>query len=184
MKRAILCTVISFSILFSMAGCKTEKKSTTEPEFLDMIFEPEIYQTVEQIKDRSDAVVIGYYTDEPAEQYFKDDGTGLEFYTSRYSLHVEKVLKGELIEGSELTFSQMGKPDSDDYETKIKKDRKYLLFLCKKDIPEEEIYDAAGMEQGIVEINDNNKMYPYGDIGIMKTLNGKDFSEIQKKICK
>lgn len=40
------------------------------------------------------------------------------------------------------------------------------------------------MEQGIVEIKDDNKLYPYTDIGIMKTLNGKDFSEIQNEICK
>lgn len=73
-----------------------------------MIIEPVIYQSVEQIKDRSDAVVIAYYNDEPAEQYFKDDGIGMELYSSQFSLHVEKVLKGELIEGSEITFSQMG----------------------------------------------------------------------------
>ena len=99
-------------------------------------------------------------------------------------MHVEKVLKGELIEGCEITFSQVGKPDSDKYETKIKKDRKYLLFLCKKDIVDEDVYDATGVEQGIVEIKDNHKLYSYFDEGIMPEYDGKDISKISNEISK
>lgn len=40
----------------------------------------------------------------------------------------------------------MGKPNDDDYETKIKKGKRYLLFLCQKDLEStkgEIIYDAG-----------------------------------------
>ena len=184
MKRAILCFVIPFTLLFSM-GCATEKKVTSSRETVDIIVETNIYQTIDEIQDRSDAIVIASFEEEPAEQYEKDDGTGMELYASRYSLHVEKVLKGEVVEGRDITFLQLGKLDSDDYETKIKKGKKYLLFLHKKDFKEEDIYDATGMEQGIIEIKEHNKLYSYADEGsIMKTFDGKDLNNILNEISK
>lgn len=81
----------------------------------------------------------------------------------------------------------MGKPNDDDYETKIKKGKRYLLFLCQKDLEStkgEIIYDAAGVEQGIVEIKNNNKLYSYYDTGIMPEYDGKDLEKLENQIFK
>lgn len=80
---------------------------------------------------------------------------------------------------------QTGKPDSDEYETKIKKGKKYLLFLAQKDVSltgGEIIYDAVGVEQGIIEIKENNKLNSYYDEGIMTKYDGESLSKLAAEI--
>ncbi len=185
MKKNIFFSIVAFVLLFSLIGCAKEEKFVGSKDTPDFGYDMTIYQSIEEIKDRSDLIVIAYYDDAPREKYFKDEGTGMELYSSRYSLHIEKVLKGAETEGNVITFSQVGKPDSNDYETKIKKGQKYLLFLCQKNLEltgGEILYDATGVEQGIVEIKSNNKLYSYYDEGIMQEYDGVDLSKLEAKI--
>lgn len=185
MKKMIVCSVLLFALLFSAAGCtpeQSEQKFVGSRNTPNIFFEMEPYQTVAAIKEDSDAVVIAHYSEAPKE--WKEEAAGMELHSSRYMLHVDTVLQGDIKENSNIVFSQVGKPDSDEYETKLKKGKQYLLFLCKKETAGEAVYDAAGMEQGIVEIKNNQKLYSYTDIGAMAALDGKDFAVLQQELVK
>ena len=67
--------------IFSCRLCKG-KIFVGSQDTLGFGYDMDIYRTVDEIKDRSDAVVIAYYNDEPTEHYFKDDETGMELYSS------------------------------------------------------------------------------------------------------
>jgi len=188
MKRKFIIFTMSFLLIFSIAGCAKEEKfvgSKSTPGFhTDM----QIYESIEEIENISDLIVIASYSTDPQIITHKDAmREDLITYSSQYALKIEKVFKGNTAEESVITFWQYGKPDSDEYETKIKKGQKYLLFLSQKDLEAtngEVIFDATGMEQGIVEIQENNKLYSYYDIGIMPTYNGADFVKLEKELSK
>lgn len=182
MKKKALCfSVIIF--MLTITSCSQEKyvgSKHTEGFSLNM----EIYDSVEKMTSTSDLIVIASYSAPPTEYYEKDDETGFELYSTRYILHIEKVLKGDLEEGNEILFSQMGKPGIDEYETKIKQDKKYILFLAQKTLTDEAVYDANGIEQGILEINENNRLYSYFDEGVMPEYDGEKLSKLEAEINK
>ena len=187
MKKRILVLIISAILSISVLGCSTEEKFVGSKDTAGFNYLMEVYKSVEEIKLESDLIVIASYSSKPTERCNKDETLGTESYWSTYSMNIEKVYKGDVSEGSVITFGQNGKPDSDEYETKIKKDQRYLLFLFQKDTEltnGEIIYDAAGAEQGIVEIKENNKLYSYYDIGIMPEYDGSDFVKLEDQIIK
>ena len=185
MKKAFLIFMISIMAAAAFFGCAQEEKFVGSKDTPGFGYDMQIYQTVDEIKDSSAEIVIASYSSDPTECYEKDEGTGMELYATRYTLDVEKVLKGDLAEADQITFMQTGKPDSDEYETKIKKGKKYLLFLAQKDVSltgGEIIYDAVGVEQGIIEIKENNKLYSYYDEGIMTKYDGESLSKLAAEI--
>lgn len=106
---------------------------------------------------------------------------GETLYASQYRLQIDQIIKGEC--DDTILFWQTGKPDSDDYETKIKKDTQYVLFLRQKygnSTPP--LYDAAGVEQGIVEIKPDNRLYSYTDEGFMANYDAKPTSILMEEI--
>ena len=182
MKKSLL-FILSFLLLFSIMGCAKQEKFVGSKHTIGFYVEMEFYQSVDEIEARSDAIVIASYSGDPVDFYEEE----YDLHSTRYSLNIEKVLKGSLQEGSTVVFSQMGKPNDDNYETKIKKGQKYLLFLGQKDLSAtkgEIIYDAIGVEQGIVEINNNDTLYSYFDTGIMPEYDGKKLSNLVAEINK
>lgn len=86
-------------------------------------FNLNIYRSIEDIKKDSDLIIIASYSENPIE--YQEEGID----SSRYFLQVEKVLKGNIAEGDEIVFSQFGKPDNDEGETKIKKDKNIFFVV-------------------------------------------------------
>jgi lipoprotein len=183
MKKSLVMFMLLAMLSVFSCGCAKEKKFVGSKNTPGYNIDMQIYQSVDEIKDNCTAIVIASYSEDPIDFYEEE----WDLHSSRYSLHIEKVLKGDLQEGNKVVFSQMGKPNDDDYETKIKKGKRYLLFLCQKDLEStkgEIIYDAAGVEQGIVEIKNNNKLYSYYDTGIMPEYDGKDLEKLENQIFK
>ena len=178
MKKKYLFPAIIILLLLSLVGCVNENKFIGSKDTNGFGCDLNIYESIAEIRDRSIAIVIAHYDSDPFAVYYSDVG----LYASRYKLCVEQVFKGEITSGSEILFSQVGEFDSDQYETKIKKNKRYLLFLLRKSTTDEVIYDATGIEQGILEIQDDNKLYSYTNEGIMSTYDGKYLDEIIKDI--
>lgn len=125
-----------------------------------------VYQTADAISSNSDLIVVAHYSESPEAA----DGT------VEYQLEVDQVLSGDAGQ-KELTFSQRGKPDNDKYERKLKKDTKYILFLTP-DEEDEDTYCALGAEQGILEILNDGKVYPYSGTGITATYVDMNSQEV------
>jgi len=182
MEKSLIC-IMSFLLLFSIVGCAKQEKFVGSKHTAGFNIDMEIYQSVDAIKAQSVAIVIASYSEDPVDFYEEE----WDLHSTRYSLNIEKVLKGNLQEDSMVIFSQLGKPNDDTYETKIKRGQKYLLFLAQKDLSStkgEIVYDAVGMEQGILEIHSNDTLYCYFDIGIMPEYNGEKLSKLEAEINK
>lgn len=157
--------ILCLSVLFSLTSCNksTIKKYVgsrdTEGFSADMIQ----YKTVEELKNDSELIVTGYYNKKP--ETVEENFNGEILYASKYEFNINETIKGEIKE-KVIYVMQTGKPDSDNFETKIKKDSNYILFLNSKDLQGVKVYDCAGAEQGIFEIKSNNKLLSYVDFGI------------------
>lgn len=153
------------------ANSKAQNKHVGSKNTPGLFMDMEIFKNADEIVAQSPLIVIASFSEDPT-VVEETTQIGDVLYASHYKLQVEQILKGSCEET--ILFSQFGKPDSDDYETKIKKDQKYLLFLMQKPIDSNQpIYDAVGLEQGILEIQANDTLYCYYDDGVMPTFDGK-----------
>ena len=173
-----------------------------------------IFDNAGDVAEFCPAIVIASFSEQPRDvpiySTAREDAKQKEFYeeikdsigdryVTKYQLNIDKVLTGEL-EDSVITLFQSGKYGSDYYETKLKPDTKYILFLYKKSYEEMRkttpngvelkslfeddkiLYQVPNGEGGIFEILPDDTLYSYVDYGFGPTFDGKHYSELIKEI--
>lgn len=150
-------------LLGLLTGCTGKEKyvgSTDTPNYSCNI---EIYKSLGQLADDSECIIMGKINEKPTEvtETFDDE----ILYASKYKIEIVETLKGDISDPS-IDVLQTGKPDSDQFETKLKEQHAYILFLNSKTFNGETVYDCAGIEQGIFEIQEDGQLYAYSDMGI------------------
>lgn len=185
-KKKVLVIFVIFSIILLTACSRpSDESSKADTKFVgskhteSIHIDYEIYSSVKEMLQDSDLIVIAHYSDTPNNIKTKSENYTLE--SSRYNLIIDEVIYGES-KAKNIVFSQMGAFDTDNYETKIKKDKKYILFLKQKPNIDEVVYDSAGSEQGIVEILDDDTLLSYFDEGISDELNKMKVDKIKSEI--
>lgn len=140
----------------------------TEGMSLDKI----IYENLQSAVDDSVVIVTASYNSQPELNISKDTIDNSDVYCTIYNMQIDSVIKGDL-QGDSFLYKQFGKPDDDEYETKIDMSQKYVMFLLKVDFPDgRTIYDAVGMEQGIFKILPDNTVMCNSDEGFLPSYDG------------
>ena len=103
-----------------------------------------------------------------------------------FTIQVEQVIKGPEDLNTIKVF-QLGEYSSDEYETKLKEDTTYLLFLTENytrdtDTGPEILYNSISFEQGIFEIDDAGLLKAYSRIGISPQLEKKEFTLLEQEL--
>ncbi len=139
-----------------------------------------VYEDLNAIYDESELVIVGTVKNlTEVSETFNDE----TLYASKISVEIVELLKGDIATKS-LNVLQTGKPNSDDYETKLKKDNSYILFLNSKKFNGETVYDCTGIEQGIFEIKQDGNLYSYVDFGISATFDNKSTNILKEELRK
>ena len=73
MKKAFLIFMISIMAAAAFSGCAQEEKFVGSKDTPGFGYDMQIYQTVDEIKDSSAAIVIASYSSDPTECYEKDE---------------------------------------------------------------------------------------------------------------
>ncbi|MEE1053317.1 MAG: membrane lipoprotein lipid attachment site-containing protein [Acutalibacteraceae bacterium] len=175
MKKILICLVL----ILALTGCSnTKSKFVGSKDTEGFSADIENFDSTDDLEQNSQLIVLGTAENliEVSEKFGEDI-----LYSSKVSFKVKEVLKGDK-SIKDIYVLQMGKPNSDNFETKLKPNKEYILFLNSKDFNGETVYDCTGIEQGIFEINDNGKIYTYADFGISAKFDNKDKNELINKI--
>ncbi|MBR2405681.1 MAG: hypothetical protein IKB04_01335 [Clostridia bacterium] len=180
MKKRLICFVAVLLLLLPVTGCENNTSLfvgslDTEGFSLDA----PVFNDLNSMVSASELIVIGKTTSE-AETI---DGDVMP--TTIHTFTVEETLKGDPVES--VKFFQLGAEESDNYETKIKKNKTYVLFLTKNytretESGEEIIYNSISFEQGIFEVNDAKKLMPCTRIGAAPQLKDMRLENLRSKI--
>ena len=219
---SVLCVVLlSFSLfyIFGLNSADSKSEYTYQPKFVGSrdggsSFEyAVIYETAKEFYEASDCVVIASFKESPKTVVTREEESErsetiesggaitTRISCAKYQLNVHEVMKGEINEKT-ITFSQLGQYGSDDGETKLKPNTKYLLFLNERNYDKEYeqyrnnkkmlsefkaffgedkiIYQAKQMEFGIFEIKPDNTLYSYVDYGFAPTFDDKSLQDLVK----
>lgn len=164
-----------------LTGCsRDEVKFVGSRDTEGFSCDTETYQAVEDLLKNSELIVIGT-AGKPQEVTEKFYGETL--YASKIPITVKEVLRGAVSSAS-VNVLQTGKPDSDNYETKLKENEEYILFLNSKIFYGETVYDCTGIEQGIFEIKQDGSLYSYADFGISATFDNKSAKNFKEELLK
>lgn len=130
-----------------------------------------VYGSLQEMMDDAELIVKGRVSEPPKAYEAGDD-----IIHSLYAVDVSAVIKGA--DTQTVMVMQMGDPASDEYETKLRSDNDYLLFLAKAFTrPVEDggqtVYAAIGVEQGIFEITKADTLKAYSRLGISAQIDGK-----------
>lgn len=107
------------------------------------------------------------------------------YNTTQATVNIDKVLFSNvegLKNGDSITFSQMGNYETDEMQTKVKKDKKYVFFL--KFDAERNVYASVAFEEGLFEIDDNNKSRSLSKNKELSKYDGIDLSVLEDDIAK
>ncbi len=180
MKIRFICLITVLSLLLLATGCNGDTSLfvgslDTEGFSLDA----PVFNDLESMVSASELIVVGKSTSN-AETVEGDKMT-----TTIHTFTVEETLKGETVES--VKFFQLGTEESDEYETKIKKNKTYVLFLTRNytretENGEEVIYNSISFEQGIFEINGAGKLKPCTRIGAAPRLKDMSLEDLRLKI--
>jgi hypothetical protein len=185
-------------------GADTTKKPVGSRDTLGFSMDLPVYNSIQELFDRSDLVVVASFKDEQKdvlaysehilrpkneEENFEGLDVLIERYVTKIVLNVSEVVKGETA-GSSIILSQMGQYKSNDYETKLKPNTKYLLFLSERNYDKEFnetraqeyndffggdkiLYQLSNAEVSIFEISEDDTLHSYVDYGFATTYDGK-----------
>ena len=140
-----------------------------------------VYDNLQEMTEEADLIVKGSVSNSP-ESY--DAGDNIT--NSLYTVTVNSVLKGT--ESKTVAVMQMGEPTSDDYETKLRLGKNYLLFLTKAftrstEQGDQTVYAAIGVEQGVFEIAKTGALKAYSRIGMSTKIDGKNETDFSKTVA-
>lgn len=177
MRKIII--ALCMALICLLTGCsRNEAKFVGSRDTEGFSCDTETYQSVGELLKNSELIVIGTAgkPKEVTEEFY-----GEILYASKIQITIKEVLKGT-VNSASVNVLQTGKPNSDNYETKLKENGEYLLFLNSKTFCGETVYDCTGIEQGIVEINPDSSLYSYADFGISATFDNKSVKTLKEEL--
>lgn len=175
MKKLIIIFVILVAVVGLISSCSENEVYNMNPDTSkkvigskSLLLDRLPIENTEQLMRFSDLVVIGNVVSEGklitetigTEEVFKAKGADINIELTEIDVKIDKILYGK-VSSDIIKIVQVGKPNSDIGETKIKKNKKVLLVLSK-DNDKENIYSSVDFENGIFEIIDN-KLMSYSD---------------------
>lgn len=175
MKKLLIMLCMAVVLL---SGCsKNEAKFVGSRDTEGFSCDIEVYENINDLYADSELVVLGT-ADSMAE--VTENFNGELLYASKIKFNIKEVIKGD--SGLKtVNVLQTGKPDSDNYETKLNQNGEYILYLNSKTFNGETVYDMTGIEQGIFEVDKNGKLYSYVDFGVSATLDNKSVSTLKQQ---
>lgn len=180
MKKKMGWFLCVLSALLLITGCSGEPAFIGSLDTEGFSVDVPVYESLESMVDASELIVIGR-VDGDAEVI-----PGEKMTTTIYPFAVDETLKGS--ETKKVQFFQLGADGSDEFETKLKKGRTYVLFLMKNYTRETEtgetevIYNSISFEQGIFEVNGAGKLKAYTTLGEAPRMQDMKLSELKEKI--
>lgn len=205
---AVGCLMFLFLCSCNSADTTDDKKFVGSRDTEGFSADMPVYESADELFEASDCVVIASFSKKPrnvlvsSEHIYMppNEETGFEGldmisdnYSTKYVLNVSEVIKGD-IQGDTIVLAQLGKYESDEYETKLKPNTKYLLFLGKRNYDKEFseefteerakefnsffendkiLYQTVCSESGIFEIRKGNALYAYADFGFAPSFDGE-----------
>ena len=155
MKRCI----ILLCLIILLVGC-TKKQTAGVSKFVGsrdtegFSCDLETYEDANKLFTDSELVIIGVVNNITE---VSENFKEEVLYASKINITVKEVIKGS--ENTRfVSVLQMGKPET--------------------------VYDCTGIEQGIFEVDKNNKLYSYVDFGVCATFDNKSINTFREKIMK
>jgi hypothetical protein len=198
MKKIILFVSFILLLIASLIACSatrynanpdlSKKVVGSKSEMLD----PVIPQSFEDVVAYASDVIIGTVIDNGALGAFSisgikeidqayADATGLSSIACTLtSIKVEKVIMGDIDADSTITYFQVGKPGSDDCQTKVKMGEYILIMLRPSDT--KNVYFAGNGEESVFYINESNKLTSQADLLLCARYDGTPLDTILEDI--
>lgn len=185
MKRiyCFICTAAIIAVMLS--GCQSNEAKLSEryvSSFYTEAFslDAPVFTDIKEMEEASELIITGKRIGTPEKLQ------GNIMTNTVFTIQVEEVIKGPQ-ELNTIKFFQLGEPSSDAYETKLKEDTTYLLFLTENYTRDTEtgpeiLYNSISFEQGIFEIDGSGLLKAYSRIGIAPQLEKKEFSLFKQEL--
>lgn len=182
MKLKLIGLIAVLSVFLLIVGCTKEPSQAfigsldTEGFSLDA----PVYEDLNGMVAASELIVVGKIKGEPEITH------GDKMDTTIYTFSVDDTLKGDKVE--EIKFFQLGVDGSDEYETKIKRNKTYVLFLTENYTRDtqagesEVIYNSISFEQGIFEINGSGRLKSLTKIGVAPKMDNMNLTDLKGEI--
>lgn len=177
--------LLTMAIVIPLISCQNKENAAlfvgsldTEGFSMDM----PVFQSLQEMIQESQIILIGKRSGDP------ELVTGEIMTNTIFDISVERVIKGEPTLSPK--FFQLGTDTTDDYETKLKEGKSYLLFLTEnfiRDVENDEsevIYNSISFEQGIFEVSKSGTLIPYSRIGASHEVAKQSLSDLSKSIAK
>ncbi len=198
-KHFFFCSIIAIAML--LAGCGNNpdnetdrssnsngsgetdsKRSVSSPNAKGSSADIPVFMSIEEMEESSQLIVTGKRIGAP------EDLQGNNMTNTIFTIQVEQVIKGPENLNT-IKFFQLREHSSDEYETKLKEDTTYLLFLTENYTRDTEtgpeiLYNSISFEQGIFEIDDSGLLKAYSRIGIAPQLEKKEFTLFEQELQK
>lgn len=97
-------------------------------------------------------------------------------------IKVNRVLYGD-IDTDSIELHQFGSAGNDDGETKVRKGRK-MIFILRKHPDKENVYSSVDFEDGLFEVDNDNKLLSLSDNMLTAKYDGLDTKILEKDINK
>lgn len=181
MKAKILCFISALVLSLLISGCQNTPEFVGSLDTEGFSLDAPVYEDLESMVSASELIVLGSLSGEA------EIVPGEKMTTTIYDFAVDEVLKGDST--NTIKFFQLGADGSDNYETKIKKNKTYVLFLTynysrETSKGEETIYNSISFEQGIFEVNGSGKLKSCTRIGVAPKLDNMNLSALKEEIQK
>jgi hypothetical protein len=193
----LLCIGLVVSSFYFMRKKPVEHEYNMNPDVsqkivgsksLDPIATMIAFRSLQDITSMADLIVIGRVTTDGElhteefnfenaklkEKALWDSTQSIHYSVSYSQVKVEKVLYGSL-RGRTITLAQLGKPDNNNGETKVKKGDR-MLFILRKDPNTNNLCSSVDFERGLFTINKDNKLLSLSDDKVVAKYDGIDLS--------
>ena len=176
MKKGLL--ILMSLLLLVLPACKADdhaaQMSSDKIEAVQLHASKETYKSIDQLIENSQNIVIGQVT--VVDSYLVDDpNLRFNYYNTLSSVQTTEWLLGEQKLES-ISLKQMGAPDQQEPEPKVKAGSTYILFLSDETPGAKAGYWATNLCDGVFEIV-GGKVYSYSDNPVMQAYNGKTLEE-------
>lgn len=185
MKKTYCFIYMVIIVAIILSGCQNKGENLSERYVgsLDtegFSLDAPIFSNTKEMEETSEIIVTGKRIGSP------EPLQGNIMTNTIFTIQVEQVIKGPEDLNTIKVF-QLGEYSSDEYETKLKEDTTYLLFLTENytrdtDTGPEILYNSISFEQGIFEIDDAGLLKAYSRIGISPQLEKKEFTLLEQEL--
>jgi len=155
-------------------------------------------ETMEVLLEQADLIIEGevvsdgttkteYFSlgDEAAEEKLEKMFPGKSapaYNVTSSQIKVNRVLYGD-VDTDTIELHQFGSAGSDNGETKVRKGRK-MIFILRKHPDKENVYSSVDFEDGLFEVDEDNKLLSLSDNMLTAKYDGLDAKTLEKDISK